>query len=85
MEGVKTVKDEKPKKLDLAGNDKIKLIHIQDPMLCLFCDLALLVEVRFSDNSTRKMIYCERLDCDNWILDDKEEGTDEQTKPVDEV
>ena len=46
---------------------KLKLIKIMDPLLCVRCDKAYIADVVMRDGARRKMFYCSRLDCDNWV------------------
>ena len=55
-------------------NSKLKVIKIMDPMLCVRCDHAYVADVMLSSGKRKKMFYCARLDCDNWLLN----GTNEE-------
>jgi len=45
----------------------LKVIKIMDPLLCVRCDNAYIADVLLSDGIRKKMFYCSRLDCDNWV------------------
>ncbi len=46
---------------------KLKVIKIIDPVLCVRCDYAYVADVMLANGSKKKMFYCSRLDCDNWM------------------
>lgn len=45
---------------------QLKVVRLLEPDLCLECRFARIADVEMSDGSTQRMIYCRRLDCDNW-------------------
>lgn len=47
----------------------LKVIKIVDPLLCVRCDNAYIADVISSEGERKKMFYCSRLDCDNWVFD----------------
>jgi len=49
------------------SKSKLKVIKIMDPLLCVQCDNAYIADVLMSDGVRKKMFYCSRLDCDNWV------------------
>lgn len=49
------------------SKSKLKVIKILDPLLCVRCDNAYIADVLLSDGARKKMFYCSRLDCDNWV------------------
>ncbi len=49
------------------AQSKLKVIKILDPLLCVRCDYAYIADVVLRDGSHKKMFYCSRLDCDNWV------------------
>ncbi len=49
------------------SKSKLKVIKIMDPLLCVRCDHAYIADVIMADGVRKKMFYCSRLDCDNWI------------------
>ena len=48
----------------------LKVIKIMDPLLCVRCDNAYIADVLLTDGVRKKMFYCSRLDCDNWVSRD---------------
>jgi hypothetical protein len=46
---------------------KLKVIRIIDPLLCVRCDHAYIADVVMTNGRRKKMFYCSRLDCDNWL------------------
>jgi hypothetical protein len=46
---------------------KLKVIKIMDPLLCVRCEYAYIADVVMREGERKKMFYCSRLDCDNWI------------------
>ncbi len=55
----------------------LKVIKIMDPLLCVRCDNAYIADVLLSDGVRKKMFYCSRLDCDNWVCQ-QEAARDEE-------
>jgi hypothetical protein len=49
---------------------KLRVIKIMDPVLCMACNQAYVADVTMSDGHCKKMFYCSRLDCDNWMIGD---------------
>lgn len=49
------------------SQSKLKVIKIMDPLLCVRCENAYVADVVMRDGAKKKMFYCSRLDCDNWI------------------
>ncbi len=49
------------------SKSKLKVIKILDPLLCVRCDNAYIADVLMRDGKRKKMFYCSRLDCDNWM------------------
>ena len=47
---------------------QLKVVRLLEPELCLDCRFAKTAEVETADGSYQKMIYCRRLDCDNWDI-----------------
>ena len=48
-------------------DSKLKVIKIMDPLLCVRCENAYIADVVMRDGARKKMFYCSRLDCDNWV------------------
>jgi len=61
-----------------APKNKLKVIKILDPLLCVRCDKAYIADVLMADGVRKKMFYCSRLDCDNWVsrADTEQEADD---------
>ncbi len=45
---------------------QLKIVRLLEPELCLECRFANMADVEGTDGTTKRMIYCRRLDCDNW-------------------
>lgn len=45
---------------------QLKIVRLLEPELCLDCRFAQMADVEGEDGATKRMIYCKRLDCDNW-------------------
>ena len=60
-------------------DSKLKVIKIMDPYLCVRCGNAYIADVVMRDGDRKKMFYCSRLDCDNWI------STSASDREVDDV
>ncbi|MCW3097703.1 MAG: hypothetical protein JWL77_3321 [Chthonomonadaceae bacterium] len=60
------------------GNTKLRIVRLMDPTLCMACNFAAVATVEMEDGSSRRMMHCKRLDCDNWQTED----TDEQPKSI---
>lgn len=63
-----------------TAKNALKVIKIIDPMLCVQCDNAYIADVLLSDGNRKKMFYCSRLDCDNWLA---REQSDKQVDDLD--
>lgn len=50
----------------MSADTKLRIVNVMDPLMCKRCSNAHIVEVLFTDGTTRRMFYCSRLDCDNW-------------------
>jgi hypothetical protein len=50
---------------------KLRVIKIIDPVLCVRCDHAYIADVLMATGQRKKMFYCSRLDCDNWVASEK--------------
>lgn len=51
----------------MTQKSKLKVIKIIDPILCVRCDFAYIADVAMPTGKRKKMFYCSRLDCDNWL------------------
>lgn len=47
---------------------QLKIVRLLEPELCLQCRFAQTAEVENSDGVLQRMVYCKRLDCDNWDI-----------------
>jgi len=45
---------------------QLKIVKLLEPEMCLECRFAHMADVEAADGTTSRMIYCKRLDCDNW-------------------
>lgn len=45
---------------------QLKVVRLLEPEMCLECRFGQRAEVELDDGSQQAMIYCRRLDCDNW-------------------
>ena len=59
-----------------TSQSKLKVIKIMDPLLCVRCDNAYIADVVTQDDKKKKMFYCSRLDCDNWVSKTSEADSD---------
>jgi hypothetical protein len=51
---------------------QLKIVRLLEPEICLDCRFSHMAEVEAADGSVQRMIYCKRLDCDNWDFTDAE-------------
>jgi hypothetical protein len=54
------------------GQRNLKIVKLLEPELCLDCRFAKTAEVESESGVHQRMIYCRRLDCDNWDIVDAE-------------
>lgn len=52
----------------------LRVIRLLEPTLCTSCRYAAFATVQMANGSSRRMMHCKRLDCDNW----QTEATEEQ-------
>lgn len=45
---------------------KLRVVKLLEPEMCLECRFGNRAEVELQDGTMQNMIYCRRLDCDNW-------------------
>lgn len=45
---------------------ELKVVRLLEPELCLNCRFADIANVELMDGRIQRMLYCRRLDCDNW-------------------
>ncbi|MCW3100812.1 MAG: hypothetical protein JWL77_6430 [Chthonomonadaceae bacterium] len=51
----------------MENNDtRLKVIRLLEPTLCLSCRHVAIATVQMANGSSRRMLHCKRLDCDNW-------------------
>ena len=55
------------------SNTKLRIVRLMDPSLCMACKFATIATVEMDDGSSRRMMHCTRLDCDNWQTDETDE------------
>ncbi len=48
---------------------KLRIVRLLDPSICTSCRMAAIATVAMADGSSRRMLHCKRLDCDNWQTD----------------
>ena len=48
------------------------IVRLLEPEICLECRFASMAEAEAEDGSSQRMIYCKRLDCDNWDFENAE-------------
>jgi hypothetical protein len=53
--------------LRMAGK-QLKIVRLIEPELCMDCRFANMADVENDSGQMQKMIYCRRLDCDNWDI-----------------
>ncbi len=45
---------------------ELRVVRLLEPDLCEECRFAQQADVETEDGTTQRMLYCKRLDCDNW-------------------
>ena len=50
----------------------LKIVRLLEPEICLDCRFSSMATVEDQDGRTSRLIYCRRLDCDNWELESAE-------------
>ncbi len=45
---------------------QLKVVRLLEPEMCTECRFSHMADVEMEDGSSQRMIYCRRLDCDNW-------------------
>ncbi len=62
--------------------DKVhQIVRLLEPELCQECPFAKMAEVTTADGVYQRMIYCRRLDCDNWDRSEAEPAYDVNPLP----
>jgi len=54
------------------ANRNLKIVRLLEPEICLECRFGKIADVKGQDGGIQRMIYCQRLDCDNWDIVDAE-------------
>lgn len=54
-------------------NTKLRIVRLLEPSLCLSCRHAAIATVEMANGSSRRMLHCKRLDCDNWQTEESDE------------
>lgn len=54
-------------------NTKLRIVRLLEPSLCLSCRHAAIATVEMANGTSRRMLHCKRLDCDNWQTEETEE------------
>ncbi len=49
----------------MAGRE-LRVVRLLEPELCMNCRFAHIANVEMTDGRVQRMLYCRRLDCDNW-------------------
>ena len=50
----------------MSGKRQLKIVSLLEPELCPECRFAKMADVVEQSGNRSRMIYCQRLDCDNW-------------------
>jgi len=50
--------------------DNLKVVKIVNAIYCVRCNFAYVADVLLTDGNRKKMFYCSRRDCDNWVSED---------------
>ncbi len=50
------------------GRKQMKIVRLLEPELCLECRFAERAMVENEAGEVQRMVYCRRLDCDNWDI-----------------
>lgn len=51
---------------DMMAKKQLRVVRLLEPELCLECRFGHRADVEMNDGSIQQMVYCKRLDCDNW-------------------
>ncbi|GMV38156.1 MAG: hypothetical protein AMXMBFR61_26640 [Fimbriimonadales bacterium] len=57
------------------GNRELRIVKLLQPEMCLECRFAQMANVETPDGREQRMLYCRRLDCDNWDYSSAEPAT----------
>lgn len=58
----------------------MKVVRLLKPEMCLQCRFAQVADVETATGGKQRMVYCRRLDCDNWDTTISEVATDVQIR-----
>lgn len=50
----------------IMSKRELKVVRLLEPELCMRCRFADIADVEMADGRVQRMLYCRRLDCDNW-------------------
>lgn len=64
---------------------QMKIVRLIEPEMCLECRFAHMADVEAADGKTQRMIYCKRLDCDNWDFGSAEPAKNVRIEEADEA
>ena len=64
---------------------QLKIVRLLEPELCFDCRFAHMADVESEDGSMKRMIYCKRLDCDNWDFSSSETAKSVKIQEEDEA
>ena len=60
----------------MGARKQMKIVRLIEPEMCLDCRFAQIADVETASGENQRMIYCRRLDCDNWDMTTAEEAKD---------
>jgi hypothetical protein len=60
------------------SQNNMKVVRLLNPQMCVSCRFAQVADVETARGGKQRMIYCRRLDCDNWDTASAEAATDVQ-------
>jgi hypothetical protein len=53
-------------RVETMSKRELKVVRLLEPELCTRCRFADIADVEMADGRVQRMLYCRRLDCDNW-------------------
>lgn len=63
---------------------QLKIVRLLEPEMCLDCRFAKIADVETDAGDIQRMIYCRRLDCDNWDIVNAESARSVKVSEVDD-
>lgn len=60
----------------MGAKKQMKIVRLIEPEMCLDCRFAQIADVETASGENQRMIYCRRLDCDNWDMSTTEDAKD---------